>query len=548
MSAIVNTRDELLQATVPRILPVTLPSNVTVADALAALAALANIASDSVLSKGEKPAVVADYTQILNEQAGIDPQADTFSQSRSTYDAAVTALTAYLTGLSPAYNLYSSDTPIVLATFNTKFLDVYASRDSLLRAISAKAKTLADGAQGTANTATTAAATAQTAANTANTLLANIASDSILSPSEKPSVVQNYSAITAEQGGIDAQATVFSITTEKTAYDSAVTALSTYLGTLAGWNVIPGGDVVIVGTTFRTNFGNVYTARQALLNAIAAKAKTIADTGVTNAATAQASADAANVALANIASDSVLSKGEKPAVVLDYTKILDEQSGIVAQAVTFNATSTTYTTAISALTTYLTGLSPSYSDFTTDTTIVGTTFRTKFSAVYAARQAVLNAISSKITSTNVGYYVANLAIGTGQIADNAATEVIRLTSDGLVIDTEPKVVVSYTFTPTQDAAVRATAAGFIAPYSQSDPNPVLVNAVTTQFKCTNGNNGLLNTLQDNWVTLRVDVGTSSYIPVYANIAITITFEISASSNKYVDQTSNIDVSIEVIKK
>lgn len=155
-------------------------------------------------------------------------------------------------------------------------------------------------AQGAANAAQTTANTALSDAATANTALANIASDNILSPSEKPAIVQDYGVITSEQSGIDAQATAYGITTEKTAYDNAVSALTVYLGTLAGWNTVPGSDVAVTGTTFRSKFFDVYTARQALLNAIAAKAKTLADaaqtqanTATTNAATAQTTANTA---------------------------------------------------------------------------------------------------------------------------------------------------------------------------------------------------------------------------------------------------------------
>lgn len=118
--------------------------------------------------------------------------------------------------------------------------------------------------------------TAQNTANTANTALANIASDSILSPSEKPAVVQDYAVIITEQAGVDAQATAYGITTEKTTYDNAVSALTSYLGGLSGWNTIPGSDVAIVGSTFRANFAAVYTAKQALLNKVAQVAGTTA--------------------------------------------------------------------------------------------------------------------------------------------------------------------------------------------------------------------------------------------------------------------------------
>lgn len=293
-------------------------------------------------------------------------------------------------------------------------------------------------AQTQANTATTNAATAQTAANTANTALANIASDSILSPSEKPSVVQDYTVITGEQAGLDAQATEYGITTEKTAYDSAITTLTSYLGTLTGWNTVPGGDVAIVGTTFRTNFSNVYTSRQALLNAIVAKAKTLADTAqtqantavtnaataqttantaVTNAATAQTAANTANTALANIASDSILSPGEKPSVKLDYDTLIAEQAGIDAQATAFAITTekTAYDTAVSALTTYLGTLTGWNTIPGSDVAIVGTTFRTKFQDVYTARQALLTKIA-QVAGTKAAWSGVS---GAGRPADNA---------------------------------------------------------------------------------------------------------------------------------
>lgn len=113
----------------------------------------------------------------------------------------------------------------------------------------------------------------------ANQELANIASDNVLSQGEKPVVIRDTNVITTEQAGIDAQATAFGVTTEKTAYDNAVTALTTYLATLTTpvlWSNLS-GDTTIVGTTFRSKFADVYTTRQALLNAIYAAAKARAD-------------------------------------------------------------------------------------------------------------------------------------------------------------------------------------------------------------------------------------------------------------------------------
>jgi hypothetical protein len=128
----------------------------------------------------------------------------------------------------------------------------------------------------------------------ANMELANIASDNILSQGEKPVVIRDTNVITTEQAGIDTQATAFGVTTQKTAYDTAVTALTDYLATLTTpvlWSDLT-GDTTIVGTTFRAKFADVYTTRQALLNAIYAAAKSKADAAQSTANAANANAPA----------------------------------------------------------------------------------------------------------------------------------------------------------------------------------------------------------------------------------------------------------------
>jgi predicted phage tail protein len=124
-------------------------------------------------------------------------------------------------------------------------------------------------------------AAAQASATLANAELDNIASDNILSPAEKPTVIRDYSVITTEQAGIDSQAVSFlgAASSQQVAYDNAITALTNYLATLTttkAWNDKT-GDTTVVGATFRSNFNTVYTTRQTLLNAIYASAKSKAD-------------------------------------------------------------------------------------------------------------------------------------------------------------------------------------------------------------------------------------------------------------------------------
>lgn len=120
--------------------------------------------------------------------------------------------------------------------------------------------------------ALTAAGNAQTAANAANQALANIANDNLLTRGEKPRVLLDWTAIFNERAGIEAQAAVYDITTERTQYSAAVDVLAGYLGGLVpAWNDLA-SDTPIDGAAFRANFGDVYAKRQALLNRIAAVA------------------------------------------------------------------------------------------------------------------------------------------------------------------------------------------------------------------------------------------------------------------------------------
>lgn len=234
-----------------------------------------------------------------------------------------------------------------------------------------------------------------------NAIILGITSDNILSKYEKPVIRAEYDLLIAEQVGIDIVATQYGITTEKTNYDNAITALTAYLTGLSPSYTDYTQDTAIDGALFRTLFGTVYTTRQLLSNAmsdyafesleealtVANDAKTIAD---------QAAIDAANamVIVGAVADDGILAIQEKPAIVQQYNVILAEQAGIHAEADEFGVTTelVTYENAVTALTVYLTGLSPAYNDYTANTTIVRVTFNSAFELVYTTRQALLNAI------------------------------------------------------------------------------------------------------------------------------------------------------------
>ena len=285
--------------------------------------------------------------------------------------------------------------------------------DAATLAAIAAAQAAADDAQADADAA-------QADADSGLALLADIAADGKLVAGDKVIAKREYNDLIAEQTGIDAEATAYSITTEKTAYDNAITALKTYLN---GLGLVNGsyvwtdttGTTDVTRTTWDSTWSAVYSTRQTLLNAIYAAAKSLADTAQSaadaaqtaadaaqaDADAAQADADAALADLADYADDDKLVAYEKQATKREYDDLIAEQTGIDAQATAYSITTekTTYDDAVTALKTYLKDtvgvLNGSYvwTGLTGTTDITGTTWNSTWSAVYAARQALLNKIA-----------------------------------------------------------------------------------------------------------------------------------------------------------
>lgn len=246
---------------------------------------LSDLSSDNKLTAVEKQTVKKEWDSIVSEVTLNDNQSVLFgiTTEKTVYDTSYSNLNTYIT---PLLTNISTTSDIVGTTFRSNFKAYYDARTNLLNAIATKSKSLADTAQTTANTAIANASTAQTtannavaSANTANSLLADLSSDSKLTPDEKQSTKKEWDIIVSEVSLNDTQATSFGITTEKTAYDSAYSTLNTYITPLLS-SLTTTSD--IVGTTFRANFKSYYDTRTNLLNAIATKAKALADQANSN--------------------------------------------------------------------------------------------------------------------------------------------------------------------------------------------------------------------------------------------------------------------------
>ena len=118
--------------------------------------------------------------------------------------------------------------------------------------------------------------------------------DEVLSKEEKPSLITNYNQILKDKDVLDADATKYGITTEKTNYDGAIIALTTYLNTLTipiSWNNTTG--VTFVNRSFLDiKLNDIATFRRVLELAINAK---VAVTGYLTTPTASLTANSSGV-------------------------------------------------------------------------------------------------------------------------------------------------------------------------------------------------------------------------------------------------------------
>ena len=105
-------------------------------------------------------------------------------------------------------------------------------------------------------------------AREANKQLSDMASDSILTPSEKQTITRTWEEIKVEKPLINKQAEGYKVST--TAYDSAFNTLQTYVNTL-GLDLTTNTDIAPV--TFNAKFNDYYTERQLVLNKIAEESK-----------------------------------------------------------------------------------------------------------------------------------------------------------------------------------------------------------------------------------------------------------------------------------
>lgn len=228
-----------------------------------ALDRIQEIGQDGNVSPNEKLMIKKDWENIKIEYTQVTEEMELYGGSeneilkplKQQYDNNYTALKSYI---EPILEDLTSPSKIDSEEFLEKFNNYYGVRQEIAQAIADITKTIAD--------------ETQELAKINEKLLADIANDDKLTPSEKQSILKEYQGIGAEYEVIIEQAKYYGIS--YTEYDKVYNELSTYLDPLLA-DLDTTSD--ITGTVFRLYFTNYYSERQKLQKAISDTAKDIAD-------------------------------------------------------------------------------------------------------------------------------------------------------------------------------------------------------------------------------------------------------------------------------
>lgn len=135
-----------------------------------------------------------------------------------------------------------------------------------------------------------------------------------------------------------------------------------------------------------------------------------------DALAAGAAAFAANLAIANITADNILSRDEKPEIRKQRDAIIAEYPVIRARAISFGVSVSGYDADYTALIAYLGGLDLGGA---TDTAITRATFNTFFTDYYAERQTVLDLIAAATSNALITVDANGNIVGIGAGAGTA---------------------------------------------------------------------------------------------------------------------------------
>ena len=415
------------------------------AKADAAIAAIAKITDDDLLSADEKPGVMLQRSELLNRvSAAISASlklaesgvSDPTAVQRAALDTKFSAFNSYLAGLSPAWDDTSADTQIVGADFRDKFSGVYGALGTLEEANVTEAaktaywsRTKNDDGTKAANYATAGAfqSEAQDIAASKDAIAKLLSADVLDTPKKielvnrKSELDNRVRAARAASLDLNREGRIDPTAAQRQAQETAWVNVNNYLANNPTWSDLS-VTTQISGAQLSSLFAAGWDAVSTLEQANAAFASRFADwpyvqgEGTPDSYAnygasplqAQQIADATST-LNAIVDENVIARSKKTALLASINDLQNRVQGAIAASLLLGIPNVRDATApqrgaldtsFGTFNNHLAGLSPPYDDTNQDTPLPqgGPYFRSLFADVYAKIAALERANVSEASN------------------------------------------------------------------------------------------------------------------------------------------------------
>ncbi|WP_168898246.1 tail fiber domain-containing protein [Bacillus sp. ISTL8] len=233
--------------------------------------AIADMSNDNKATPLEKQQLKKEWATITAEKPNFEAVATTYgiTAEKTNY---VNSYNALNTAITPIISNAGATSDINGATFRNTFDDYYDKKAQLTKKINELARSIATGAD--------------SKAQQAKDSIADMSSDSKITPVEKVQLKKEWAVMLSEKPQYEALGTTYGITTEKTNYVNAYNTLNTVLNGTGGILTNMTTTSAVTGATFRAQFDDYYDKKAQLVKVINVKSKSLADSAQGTANTA----------------------------------------------------------------------------------------------------------------------------------------------------------------------------------------------------------------------------------------------------------------------
>lgn len=215
--------------------------------------AIADMSNDNKATPIEKQQLKKEWATITAEKPNYEALANTYgvTTEKTNY---INAYNALNTAISPIISNASITSDINGSTFRNTFDDYYDKQSQLVKKINELARSIG----------TSAESKAQSAQNS----IADMSSDSKITPVEKVQLKKEWAVMVAEKPQFEALANGFGVTGEKNNYVNAYNTLNTVLNGSGGILTNMTTTSSVTGATFRAQFDDYYDRKSQLVRKI----------------------------------------------------------------------------------------------------------------------------------------------------------------------------------------------------------------------------------------------------------------------------------------